>query len=413
MCIMRRQSKSVPKYCKHRASGQAVVTLNGRDHYLGPHGTRASKINYDRLIGEWLVSGRQPLLAESDGLTVVEAIARYWRHAKAHYVKNGRPTGEQHGIRSALRFVRELYGDTPAAEFSPIALKAVRARMVDAGLCRNSVNKQIGRVRRMFRWLGSEQLIPASVSQSLALVDGLRVGRTIARETEPVRPVDDATVDATLAHLPDVVADMVRIQRLTGMRPAEVCMLRPCEVDRTGPVWLFTPATHKTAHHGQSRIICIGPRAQEVLLRYLARDAESYCFRPCDSEAKRRAAANAARLTPLSCGDRPGSNRKRRPKRSPGDQYTVAAYRRAISRACDKSFPAPKKIADDPAKCAAWQSEHRWAPNQLRHSAATDIRRQFGVEAAQHVLGHAKTDMTEIYAEKNLETAARVARAIG
>jgi len=392
---MPRLNGDVPKYRKHKQSGQAICTLNGRDHLLGPHGTKTSHREYDRLIAEWLERGRQPLVTEADGLTVVEAIARYWRHVKVHYVKAGRPTGEQHGIRSALRFIKELYGDTPAADFSPIGLKAIRARMVDAGLARSSVNQHVGRVRRMFRWLGSEQLIPASVVQSLALVDGLRAGRTIARETDPIRPVEDATVDATLTHLPGVVADMVRLQRFAGMRPAEVCALRPCDLDRSGAVWRFTLESHKCQYHGTKRIICIGPRGQEVLLRYLARDAESYCFRPCDSEAKRLAAVNAARVTPLSCGNRPGSNRVRRPKRSPGDRYEVASYRRAIHRACDRA-----KVS-------------RWSPNQLRHTAATDIRRQFGLEAAQHVLGHATTNMTEIYAEKNLETAARVARAIG
>ena len=55
-----------------------------------------------------------------------------------------------------------------------------------------------------------------------------------ARETAPVLPVDDAVVDATLPHMPAVVADMVRLQRCTGMRPAEVCMIRPCDLDRTG-----------------------------------------------------------------------------------------------------------------------------------------------------------------------------------
>ena len=49
---------SVPKYRKHRSSGQAVCTINGKDHYLGPYGTKASKIEYDRLIGEWLAAGR-------------------------------------------------------------------------------------------------------------------------------------------------------------------------------------------------------------------------------------------------------------------------------------------------------------------------------------------------------------------
>ena len=47
-----------PKYRKHRPSGQAVVTLDGRDHYLGPHGSEASLAAYDRLTGEWLANGR-------------------------------------------------------------------------------------------------------------------------------------------------------------------------------------------------------------------------------------------------------------------------------------------------------------------------------------------------------------------
>lgn len=29
-----------------------------------------------------------------------------------------------------------------------------------------------------------------------------------------------------------------------------------------------------------------------------------------------------------------------------------------------------------------------WSPNQLRHTAAIEIRREFGIEAAQNTLGH-------------------------
>ena len=55
---MPRLTNSVPKYRKHRASRQAVVTLDGRDFYLGPHGTKASKREYDRVVGEWQANGR-------------------------------------------------------------------------------------------------------------------------------------------------------------------------------------------------------------------------------------------------------------------------------------------------------------------------------------------------------------------
>ncbi len=119
-------------------------------------------------------------------------------------------------------------------------------------------------------------------------------------------------VDATLPHLSDTSAAMVRLQRLTGMRPDEVCRLRPSEVDRTGDVWRFAPAEHKTAHHGRKRIIFIGPKGQDILRAYLLRDSEAFCFVPAEAAAECREKRHAARKTPMSCGNKPGSNQIRR-----------------------------------------------------------------------------------------------------
>jgi hypothetical protein len=47
-----------PKYRHHKASGQAIVHLNGKDIYLGPYNSPASHTLYDRLVAEWLVEGR-------------------------------------------------------------------------------------------------------------------------------------------------------------------------------------------------------------------------------------------------------------------------------------------------------------------------------------------------------------------
>jgi hypothetical protein len=195
-----------------------VVTIRGRDFYLGPHGTKASKVQYDRLITEWLAGGRRSPDApdERHSITVVEVIAQYVRFARSHYTKHGKPTSEQAAIAWAARPLKELYGRTPAAEFGPLALKAVRLKYVEAGFSRGTVNQNIGRLVRMFRWAAAEELIPSSVPQSLGMVSGLRKGRCEAKETGPVLPVDDATVEATLAALPEVVADMARVQRLCG-----------------------------------------------------------------------------------------------------------------------------------------------------------------------------------------------------
>ena len=191
-------------------------------------------------------------------------------------------------------------------------------------------------------------------------------------------------------------------------------MIRPIDIDRAGDVWSFRPESHKTEHHGRERVICIGPKAQEVLTPYLLRAADTYCFCPVESERKRRAEQHAARKTPLQYGNRPGKNRKRNPKRTAGERYDTGAYRRAITRGV-----AAVNAARVQAARTAGINEREvellpdWSPNQLRHSAATLIRKVFGLEAAQVALGHASADITQIYAEKNLTLAAEVARKIG
>ncbi len=236
----------IPKYRKHRASGQAIVTIAGQSHYLGPHGTAASRTEYDRLSTEWIANGRQVSVAPDLGLTIAELIQRYRQHVRQYYVKNGRPTSEQHDIASAVRFVRLLYADKRVGEFGPLSLKAVRQKMIESGWARSTFNRQVQRIQRMFRWGVENELVAASVYQALKAVNGLRKDRSAARETNLIGPVSDAVVETTIAALPQVVADMVRFQRLTGCRPQDVCLVRPCDVETGSDVWVFIPTEQKT-----------------------------------------------------------------------------------------------------------------------------------------------------------------------
>lgn len=118
-----------PSYRLHKPSGRAVVTLDGRDHYLGAHGSQESLEAYDRLVAEWLIARISPTSGEATR-SVAELILAYWTHAKDYYRKDGAPTSEVGAIKTALRVVRQLYGTTPAAAFGPLALKAVREQMV-------------------------------------------------------------------------------------------------------------------------------------------------------------------------------------------------------------------------------------------------------------------------------------------
>lgn len=202
-------------------------------------------------------------------------------------------------------------------------------------------------------------------------------------------------------------------------------MIRPCDVDMAGPIWAYRPASHKTEHHGRQRTIFIGPRGQDILRRYLLRDKQTFCFCPAEAERHRRAEAHANRKTPIGYGNRPGTNRKAKPVRPAGERYTTNSYRRAIHRACELAFDMPDELRKKPKgemvdakmlrleQARKWRDAHCWAPNQLRHSAATEIRKQFGLEAAQVTLGHAAADITQVYAERDFQKAAEVMARIG
>jgi integrase len=267
-----------PKYRKHKASGQAIVTINGQDDYLGPWRSKASRREYDRLIAEWLARGRvTPQVGPDSSLSVMELLQAYLRWAKRYYVGGSR---EVEQIVITIRPLKELYGRTMAADFGPLALKAVRQRMIDLGLCRTEINKRTGRVKRVFKWGVENELLPPSVFHGLQAVRGLSRGRSEARESEPVKPVPEAFVDAVKGYVAPQVWAMIELQRLSGMRPGEVTRMRMADLDIGGPVWVYTPAKHKTEHHGHRRQIYLGPRAQAVVRPWLRTDLDGYLFQP-------------------------------------------------------------------------------------------------------------------------------------
>ena len=233
----------VPKLSRH-ATGQAVVRLCGKDHYVGPFGSAEAQARYDALIAEWLSRGRVLAQADADELSVNELVLAYWRqHVEPHYRKDGKPTSEVSCIGAALGFLKDAYGLTAVSEFGPLRLKAVRQKMIEAGMSCRVVNRYVQKVRACFRWGTENELVPPSVFHGLQSVAGLKAGRSDARETDPVKPVPDAFVDAVLPFVSPQVKAMIELQRLTGMRPGEVYLMRTCDIDVTGKVWIFLPAS--------------------------------------------------------------------------------------------------------------------------------------------------------------------------
>jgi integrase len=392
----------VPKACLHRASGQAVVRLGGKDFYLGRWKSPETQVAYHRKIAEWLAAGPYTVGADLRPQTVADLAEAYYGYALRYYQRDGRPTSEALTVKSAIRRVVVLYGETLVADFGPLKLKAVRELMcgetfqtTGLPLSRHTINQHVSRVRRMFRWAAENELIDGEVYHRLLAVRGLTYGRG-GRETPRRRPVARVNVEAALPWLSPQVRAMVELQWATGMRPGEAAIMRTADIDQTGPVWFYTPAHHKTEHHGHDRRVALGPRAQEVLRAWLRpEDPGVWLFQPAEAEGQRWAALRDARI---AAGGGSGGSRKphsRRPRRPPGQRYTADSYRRAIERACQQA------------------SIVRWTPHQIRHSFATRVRAAFGLDAARAALGHSDADVTLDYAEIDSGRAAEVAAQLG
>lgn len=372
---MQKQRK-VPSYRLHKPSGQAVVTIEGRDHYLGLFDSPQSHEAYGRALARWKAA---TLAAANSGsqLSIAGMVADYWRHVEAAglYIKHGKATSERSCLAVALRPLVRLFGSMPAATFGPRDLVTVRTALCSPlpapaegepgrrvhvqPITRKSVNAHVHRIRRVFRWAASMQLIPASSWQALLALEALRRGQAGGtREAGKVRPAPLRSVATVLRSVRTDVAACIRLQWLTGMRPGEVVQMRTADIERDGEVWRYRPARHKNDHRDQEREILLGPRARRVLAPFLRLDPAAWLF----------------------------------PSVGGGSHMREDQYARAVAKAC-----------------VALGVEH-WTPNQLRHSAATRFRRVYGIEAAGMLLGHADAStVTTIYAEPDKAAAVAVA----
>ena len=441
-----------PTYRKREGRSQALVTLTDsvtkrrRDFWLGEHGTAGSRELYHRVIAEWEANGRRfptaaPCRAAPEGptgLMLVALLRDFYRWAKRNYDK-----GELRSFQVVMVLMRRYYGRTPAAAFGPKKLRMLREEMIRGDQTadpprkpwsRKYINQQVQRIRRVFKWAVAHEMVAPEVHQALRTLEPLKRGRSEARENPKIGPAPQDLVDAVLPNLNRPVGALVELQLLTGARAGELLQLRRCDIevgDETG-IWTFRPDKHKNLHREQDRVIYFGPRAQGILLKFMGdRPPMAFLFSPKEAEAERRAVLSEQRKTPPSCGNRPGTNKSLEPETMPGDCYTTDSYRRAIWYACDRAFPPPPPVGRQEGETVecwwkrlkekkllgqlnAWRRSHRFNPHQLRHSAGTHIRRDFGLEAAQLALGHASANVTDaVYAERDHGKVIEVMRSIG
>lgn len=364
---MARKPNVFPSYLLHKQSGQARVRIGGKEFLLGQYGSEESRIRYGELIAKHaggvqidpVARPKRGNLPRNDsdadpGPSVGELCLVFLTHAEGHYIKNGVPTSEISVLKSVIRPLNDLYGMLPAKDFGPLALKAVRQRLVESGWCRSSVNTGVSRIRRIFKHAIANEMIDSAVLDRLKCVAPLLAGRTEAHDNAPRKPVALEDIEKIRKSVSPLVCDLIDIQRLTGARSGELLKLTTGMIERSGDVWMAELADHKTRHHGQSRTLYFGPQAQLILTKYLSADPDARLFR-----------------------------------------ITRNGYRRAITRTCEK-------LQID-----------RWVPHQLRHTVGHVVREEFGLEHTQAVLGHANADMTQHYAKISGLKAAEVARKIG
>jgi integrase len=407
------KSDYIPQPTKH-FHGYAVVRLNGRDHYLGQYGSPEASAKYQSIIADWLANGRQ--LPDAP-ITVNEVILVFLKHALNYY--EGSPA-EVDKIRLALRPLKLLFGDTPAHEFGPRRLTAVRDEMLKPQrkramahacsqgkshpetatyrLARRTINMRVGIIKRVFKWAVETELVPSYLYHGLSVVAGLRSGRSTAKEAKVIKPVKLDQVEAIAKAVNRHLSAIILLQRLTGARSGEIVIMRACDIDHSltvdgKPLWVYRPYKHKNRVRGQSREIYLGPAAQEVLKPFLTTDPLAYLFSPRLAREERYAALRQKRRSKIQPSQ--VSRKKKKPKVQPSVRYTSRSYRHAIVVACRKL------------------GLEAWHPHQLRHTAATVIRQKYGLELARIILGHATAFTTEIYAEVDQQRAMEVMAQLG
>ncbi|MBX3439025.1 MAG: hypothetical protein KF861_16155, partial [Planctomycetaceae bacterium] len=159
-----------PKYCHHKARDLAYVKLDGKMIYLGKHGSPESRDAYDREILKW--RERHGLIAKHS-TTVGQLCVTFIEYADTFYVnKAGQPTGEADNFRKALRPLFRLYRHLPAAEFGPRRMLEVQKELALIHV-RSQANKHLSRVKSVFRWGVTQEMVPADVIVGLECVRGL------------------------------------------------------------------------------------------------------------------------------------------------------------------------------------------------------------------------------------------------
>lgn len=241
-------------------------------------------------------------------------------------------------------------------------------------------------------------VMPIRKGQQFEIKTEVGMQRLTARESPGVHDISWNRVDAVMPFLPRPVAAMVGIMRYSNCRAEDVVVMRGCDLTMKAEVWEYRPESHKNEWREENsdihkRIVYLGPRSQELIRPFLNTDLNAYLFSPKDARAEYQQQRAANRKTKRTPGE---LKRKRKgiPQRAPRERYDVNSFQQSVRKTCRK--------AGVPV----------WTVLQVRHTRATEIREEHGVEGAAASLGDT-VEAAQIYAEKNRKLARRIALEMG
>ena len=380
-----------PKASRHKSGKNeyAVVYIDGKKNNLGRWGSHEAKEAYARFEVEWYANARKPVeeriapaLPNSVELTAVSEVAlQFLRYVEATKAK---PNFTHYRI-AIMDFLEKHYGSTPADDFTAGCLNLTREAMIQSRrFCRKQINDYTRRIVTMFTWGVSVGLVNRMVAYELSTVKPLEPGHPGTFDHPEREYVADDVIIATLSLLPPTLQAMIKLQRLTAMRPSEVFNMRVGEIDRTSVpgFWLYRLATHKTQKKtGKKRVLALNATEQALIAPYLeGRKPTDSVFSPRTAMKERIPNGKVNHMI--------------------GEFYNKDSYRKAVLRVIEKAnrqLPEGKQIP-------------KWTPYELRHSGASAISVELGGEAVQLTMGHTSPTTTAIYLHRETEKMTKLAK---
>ena len=180
---------------QRRDRKQSFSWYNGKRYYHGKWGTPEAEQSYKRFIAALLENPTLPLRDSKTGSVLVsELVAGF-----VNFVEPRLERAEFLHFKRAIGFLIEIYGEHASNEFSPKKLKVCRSQMVKAGtMCRSQINKQVGRIIRIFAWGVEEEHVQPNVVAALREVKNLQRGEQGTFDNPPRQAVPDDVVKRTL-----------------------------------------------------------------------------------------------------------------------------------------------------------------------------------------------------------------------